>query len=282
MGRLSVWLLTGCVCINAVAGTPATADDPSAEEIVERNVAARGGLEAWRRITTMSWIGHVETGAASGAAVPFVLEMKRPNKTRFLINSPQMMSVRVFDGTRGWKLRMASGSAPILQPYSAREVAFALDGQVIDGPLIDYQAKGAHVVREGIDEIDGNRAYRIGVKLRSGMVHHVWIDARSYLDLRDESEFRNAFGQRWRVTKSSRDYRDVDGLQIPFVIESRLADGRVINRMVIEKLVLNPPLDDQIFGKPGAPEPQQMLVNPRATGLAVIPAADVPDPAHAL
>jgi hypothetical protein len=259
MGRIAWLLLAGCVCFEAVAGVPDAAPQLTAAQIVERNVAARGGLEAWRKVETMAWVGHVETSSATGAGLPFVLEMKRPNKTRFAINAPHQVSMRVFDGKRGWKLRSTSGTPPDLQPYSDAEVAFALEGQVIDGPLMDFQAKGISVVLEGADEIDGNKAYRLGVKLPSGASHHVWIDAQSFLDTKSERESRNVFGMPVKATKHYRNYRLVDGMQIPFLIESSTDTGKILDRMVIDRILVNPPLDDRMFAKPSVPGRQTRM-----------------------
>jgi hypothetical protein len=249
MRRVAWWVLAACICCRAVAGTPDAAPELTAEQIVEKNVAARGGLEAWHDLETMVWIGHVETGTAS-TRVPFALEMKRPNKTRFTINAPQQVSMRMFDGKNGWKLRSTNSGQPDLQPYSADEVAFALDGQVIEGPLMDWRAKGSAVVLEGVGEIAGSKAYRLGVKLPSGASYHVWLDARSFLEIRSERESRNAFGRSGSAARQYRNYHSVDGLQIPFLIENNTETGKIPDRMVIDRILLNPPLEDQIFAKP--------------------------------
>jgi len=282
MGRSAWWVLAGCVCCKAVAGVPDAPPELTAEQIVEKNVAVRGGLEAWRKVETMSWVGHVETGSAAGVRLPFMLEMKRPNKSRFAINAPQQMSMRMFDGQRGWKLRSTNSGQPDLKPYSPDEVAFALDGQVIEGPLMDYQAKGSSVMLEDLDEIDGSKAYRLGVKHRSGARQHVWIDARSFLEIKSVRESRNAAGKPGTVTKHYRNYRTVDGLQIPFVIENSTATGKIADRMVIDKILLNPPLDDRIFSKPSVLGWQQTVMSmgdgtpqmagrPRGPGLPLLP-----------
>jgi hypothetical protein len=277
MVRIAGWLFfAGCICFEAVAGMPEAAPQLTAAQIVEKNVAARGGLEAWRKVETMSWVGHVETGTAAGASLPFLLEMKRPSKTRFAINSPQQVSMRLFDGKRGWKLRLTNNGQPDVQPYSPAETAFAQDGQVIDGPLMDYQAKGADVALEAVDEIDGSKAYRLGVKLPSGRSQRVWINAQSFLEIKSERESRHASGMPMTATKFYRNYQAVGGLQIPFLIESSAGAGRITDRMVIEKVVLNPPLDDRIFAKPpvsGRPplmsmggDTPQMANRPRGPG----------------
>jgi hypothetical protein len=54
----------------------------TAKQIVAKNVKARGGLDAWRKIDTMVSIGRLETGNPSMPRVPFVLQQARPNKAR--------------------------------------------------------------------------------------------------------------------------------------------------------------------------------------------------------
>lgn len=285
MGRVVWWVLAGCLCFDAVAGVPDTAPELTAEQIVEKNVAARGGLEAWRKIETMSWVGYVETATAPGARLPFMLEMKRPNKTRFVINAPRQISMRMFDGQRGWKLRSTNGGQPDLQPYSDDEITFALDGHVIDGPLMDYQAKGAGVVLEDVQEVEGSKAYRLGVKLPSGASYHAWIDAQSFLEIKSVRESRNAFGKLGMVTKHYRDYRTIEGLQIPFVIENSTASGKIADRMVIDRILLNPPLNDRIFSKPNVSGRQSVMEGdtpraanrPRGPGLPQLPGSHGPN-----
>jgi hypothetical protein len=249
----------------AVESNVAPASTLSAAQIVEKNVAARGGLEAWRKIQTMTWTGHVENGSAAGRGMPFVLELKRPNKTRFEILALNQVSVRVYDGTKGWKLRPGQTGKPERQAYSADELAFAHGGQVIDGPLIDHQAKGIGVQLEGIDAVEGRKAYRLSVTLPSGMSHRAWIDAQTFLDIKYDRVSRNALGQSATVWVFYRDYQAIDGLQMPSVIEIGSANAPATQRMVIDKIALNPPLADRVFARPSIPGQRNgVLVDTRA------------------
>src|SRR6266478_8724476 len=74
-----------------------------AAEIVAKNVAARGGLDAWRKVETMVWIGHIQSTRAPSPSMQFRLEQKRPSKTRLEISALNEKSMRVFDGVQGWK-----------------------------------------------------------------------------------------------------------------------------------------------------------------------------------
>src|SRR5271165_2480100 len=173
------------------AGAPKTAPAAglSALEIVDKNVAARGGLEAWRKIETMVWVGHMESAHAPAPSMLFVMQQKRPNRTHFEINALGEKTVRVFDGKRGWKLKPDPQGRPQLKPFSFEEVTFAHAAQVIDGPLIDYLAKGNTVTLEGLDELEGRKAYRLGVRLATGENDQIWIDAQTFLDIRYDRPF---------------------------------------------------------------------------------------------
>lgn len=255
MKRLAAGFLAGsmscawlAVSPGAWAGEPTGAASLAAAEIVAKNVAARGGLEAWQKIRTMVWTGHIESARAPAKNMSFVLEMKRPNKTRFEIKALGQESVRLYDGVRGWKMHPGSGGRPQWQAYSAEELAFARDGG-IDEPLIDAQAKGVAVSLEGMDEVEGHKAYRLKVTLPSGAMRRMWIDAATFLDIKYDREVRNAYGQSGTVSVFYRDYKRVDGVELPFTIESGSASG-ASDKMMLHTVTLNPPLDNMVFAKP--------------------------------
>ena len=223
----------------------------TAAQIVEKNIAARGGLDAWRKIRSMVWVGHIESANDPTSQMQFVLEQQRPNKTRFDIKAQYQMSARIFDGVQGWKLRTVQGGKPDLQPYTEAELEFARDGQGIDGPLLDFAAKGVNVALGGVDVVEGRQSYRLNVSLPSGISHHVWIDAQTFLDIKYDRVSHNAMGMPSTVSVFNRDFRTIEGLLIPYTIETGTA--KAADKMVIDKIVLNPALDDRVFAKPSMP-----------------------------
>lgn len=228
----------------------------SADSIVEKNVAARGGLNAWRKINTMTWVGHIDINSTKAPVhhMPFALKMKRPNKTRFEIVAQHQLSVRLYDGEQGWKMLPGGPDGlPRLKPYSQDELRFAHDAQGFDGPLIDYKNKGIAVSLEGVDQVEGHKAYRLKVTMPSGNSHHVWIDAKTFLDIKYDRKTRNAFGMTATLSVTYRDYRTVNGLQIPFTIKSGTGPGKPSYNMVIDKVLINPALNDLEFSKPNIP-----------------------------
>lgn len=253
------------VCMASLAlciAPPASANDIgalTADEVVAKNAAARGGLEAWRKIHTMVWTGHIESSHAPAPHMPFLMEMKRPNKTHFQIKMRGEGATRVFDGAHGWEVRPARTGRPELVPYTAAELRSAADAPGLDGPLMDHLAKGIAVSLDGMDKVEGRKAYRLNIKLPSGTAYHLWVDAQTFLDIKYDRRVRNAFGQIGTVSVFFRNYKTVDGLQLPFAIETmagvRGAGGESgqdasSDKMVIDRIVLNPPVSELAFAKP--------------------------------
>ena len=234
-------------------GKPAHAPSLTAEEIVAKNVAARGGLEAWRKIQTMVWIGHMEVPGGPDPRMGFVLEQKRPDKTRFEITTMNARMVRVFDGRQGWKVRPSQEGGGIdAKPFSPDEVKFSQRAQGIDGPLMDYQSKGVMVSLAGEETIEGRKTYKLAVRLPAGEGQDIWIDAKTFLDVKYDRLSYGPSGTPGRVSVVYRDYQSFEGLTIPTTMEIGVGSKLQHDKMVIEKVVLNAPLDDDAFGKPGS------------------------------
>jgi hypothetical protein len=255
----------------------------SAAQIVDKNVAARGGLQAWRAVQTLSLQGKMGVGGnrRTGLAVPtahsreladtlprrpaeetqlpFLMEMKRPRKVRLELQFKGKTAVQVYDGTNGWKLRPYLNREEV-ESFSAQELKLAASQGDLDGPLVDYSAKGSRVEMDGTEKVEGRDTYRIKVTEKTGHTFHVWIDSQTYLEAKIEGLPRRLDGTEHPVEIYYRDYRAVDGLQIPFLLETRvlsvgtnalgLRDTPVPpEKIVVEKVVVNPKIDEKLFSK---------------------------------
>ena len=94
----------------------------SATQIVDKNVAARGGLTAWRAIQSMSITGKLDAGGKKDTLLPYTLQVKRPKKQRLTIDFAGHTALQVFDGEHGWKLRPYL-NRPDPEPFSAEDCA---------------------------------------------------------------------------------------------------------------------------------------------------------------
>ena len=284
-------ILAACMA-EAAAAAPVPAK-LSAAEVITKNVAARGGLQAWRAVQTMSLSGKTGAGGNQRATLqvptqgqitavtrkteqsplpsrrveevylPFLMELARPHKMRFELQFAGQTALQVYDGVNGWKLRPYLNRLEV-EPYTADEMKVASIQSELDGPLVDYAAKGTRIESDGIEKVEGRDTYKLKLTLKSGDVTHVWVDAQTFLETKFEGQPRRLDGVYHPVEVYYRDYRNVNGLEIPFVLETRvlpvtktamgLRDTPVPpEKTLIDKVVINPKFDAGRFSKPETP-----------------------------
>jgi outer membrane lipoprotein-sorting protein len=275
MKRMVLCAIISCGAIGATAAAEVAKPPLTAAQIVDKNVAARGGLAAWHKVETMVWNGRVETDKSPGVGLQFMLAMKRPNKTRFEVKAPTQQTVRAFDGREGWKMRPAKSGVPDVQPFDANELRYAQEAEGIDGLLIDYAANGSTIALDGPDQVEGHKTYRLRLTARSGSIHHVWVDAKTFLDVKYDRTVRNNRGLYDTISVAYRDYQVFEGIKIPMTIETSSTSGKTPDKMVIERVALNPALDDRLFAKPAVTRRHSNVVT-----VGEPPSRSVPRPAR--
>jgi len=160
-------------------------------------------------------------------------------------------AVQVFDGEHGWKVRPFLNRNDV-EAFTADEAKTeALRGD-LDGPLIDYAAKGTKVGLEGVEQVEGQPAYKLKVTPKNGAVKHVWIDAKTFLDVKMDGFPKHMDGKMHPVYVYQRDFRSVQGVMIPFVVETAVDGYTETHKLLVEKAAINPQLDDSLFSKPHA------------------------------
>jgi hypothetical protein len=224
-------------------------DELTADQVIARNAAARGGLEAWRAVQTMKLSGNIDAGGRSPLQLPFVMELQRPRMTRLEITFQGKKAVQVYDGTNGWKIRPFLGRNNV-EPFSEAELSQASQQQELDGPLLDYAAKGSAAELLGTEPVENHPAYKLRLTLKNGQTRDIWVDAQSFLEIKMQGLPRRLDGKPHKVETWFRDYRNVDGLQVPFVIETSVDGVKDSHRMTVEKVVVNPKLAETAFTKP--------------------------------
>ena len=227
----------------------AKAGKMTAAQIVDRNVAARGGLKAWRAVHTLTLSGRMEAGGKKNPALPFVMKMKRPHMTRLEIVFQGKTALQVYDGENGWKIRPFLGRNEV-EPFTPAEARAASDWQELDGPLVDYAAKGTKVTLQGMETVEKHKTYKLQLTLRNGEERHVWVDASSFLELKMEGEPRMLDGKLRNVSIFYRDYKKENGLNIPHVLETVVDTGKQAHKMYIEHVAANEAMEDALFAKP--------------------------------
>jgi outer membrane lipoprotein-sorting protein len=223
----------------------------TSEQIVARNVEARGGLQAWRAVKTLKLSGEMDAGGTSDAKLPFVLSLKRPHKSRLEITFAGKNAIQVYDGTQGWKLRPYLNRDDV-DPFTPAEARSAAASAELDGPLVDHVQKGARVELAGKEKVEGKETYKLKLTLKSGEQRFLWVDAKTFLEARISGEPRKLDGRAHDVWIYYRDYRKVNGLKMPYVTETVVKGVKASHKLTLKTVTLNPPLDDALFAKPSA------------------------------
>jgi len=251
MRRLLV--LSGCLA--ALAAPAARAAEAkkggglSAAQIADRNVKARGGLEAWRAVGTLKMSGELDAGGKAEAKLPFVLSMKRPHKSRLEITFAGKNAVQIYDGEQGWKVRPFLNRDDV-EPFTPAETRSAASSAELDGPLVDYAKKGKRVELAGTEKIEGKKTYKLKLTSKSGEQRFVWVDAATFLEAKISGEPRKLDGRPHNVAIYYRDFRTVNGLKVPYVLETVVEGVKQRRKMAIQTVTVNPPLDNALFAKP--------------------------------
>jgi hypothetical protein len=196
--------------------------------------------------------GLLDAGGSNNARLPYTLQMKRPHYQRVAIEFQGQTALQVYDGQNGWKLRPFLNRNDV-EPFSDDETQRVAHQDDLDGPLIDYAAKGSSLELEGTEVVEGKANYRLKLTTRDGTVRHVWIDGATFLESKIEGNPRRLDGRMRRVESYLRDYRKVGDVLIPFVSEAKVETAPQTRKMTVDKVVLNPQLEDRLFGKPVAP-----------------------------
>lgn len=257
----------------------------TAEQIVARNVASRGGLEAWRKVRALTFQGTLGAGGdrrsviptaesisvkgkipsdtrlTTEARLPFTLSLQRPRKSRLEIQFKGQSAVQVYDGVNGWKLRPFLNRTDV-EPYAPQELKIAAAQPDLDGPLIDYAAKGTRIELDGTETVENRPTYKLKATSKTGQQIHVWVDGQTFLEAKIDGEPRELDGKLHPVEIFYRNYKTVEGLQIPFTIETRvlpvatnskIAESQIPPEQIeIEKVIVNPKLEATAFSKPQA------------------------------
>jgi hypothetical protein len=240
--RLSLQALPVLGALLAACTSPSPVD-----EVVASNLAARGGKA---RIQALRSIRETGTATASGGRIARVIrEIKRPGLMRLQFSYQGTTSVFAHDGETGWQIAPLQGQfEPMVMPPEGQATA-EVDQRDIEGPLVDWREKGHVVELVGREKLPSGEAFKLKVTLKGGAVRYFWVDVASRQIVRSDVT-RTVRGLPVQLETSFSDFRKLGGLVFPHLIESRVKDRPQAIRIAIEKIELDPELDDARFRFP--------------------------------
>lgn len=247
-----VWaLLAGLVAAAAGAQT--------VDEIIAKNLDARGGKDKIKAVKSLRMAGKIVMG--QGMEAPFTLELARPNKMRNEFTFQGMTGIQAFDGKTGWTVMPFMGKKEP-EAVSGDDVKNLEDQADFDGALVDYKDKGHQVELLGKEILEGTPVYKIKVTKKNGDVESHYLDAEQYLEIRVDGKSK-VRGQEVEAETTLGDYKEVGGLIFPFSIQSKQKGAPGGVSITFDKIEVNPDLPASRFEMPPAEKPAPPQAPPK-------------------
>ena len=238
--RHAVIVLMAVSCLSLFAYTQ------TAEELVEKNIQAKGGMDKIKAIKSLRMTAKFIGGGGFVANVG--QESLRPNLVRQTFSLQGMTQVTAYDGTTGWEIAPFEGHKDP-QLIGEDELRGLLLDADFDGPLVDYVEKGNTVEYLGHDVVDGDDALRLKVTLKNGDILYYYLDPDTFLEIRrDKQEFIR--GSIHESVMEMGSYKPVAGVMYPFSLSQGSKANPAAQTINVEKIEANVPIDQKDFAVP--------------------------------
>jgi hypothetical protein len=244
-----------CVIFAALPGPAVLPQDKNlskafgVDELVAKNIEAKGGATALRDLQTLRLSGKMLTQQGQ-MELGYVQIKKRPDQVRIEASLQGMTDITAYDGREGWRISPFRGRKdPERMP--ADDVKALTEDTELDGPLVDWKAKGYTLEYLGTEDVDGTPAHKLKVVRKNGDVSYVYLDPDHFLEIRIVTQ-RMRHGAYEEVEKDLGDYEKAGGVFVPTAIEFGRKGGPDKQRVIIDKVEANVPVDAAIFHFPAS------------------------------
>lgn len=237
---LTVALATLCLSAFAMSQT--------ADELVQKNIQAKGGLDKIQALQSIRQTGKLDAG---GFRATTSQENMRPNLMRQTFSVQGLTAVQAYDGSAGWQIQPFGGKKDpaYIGEDDMHDILLAAD---FDGPLVNYQAKGNKVEFLGHDTVDGDDALRLKVTLKNGDIVYYYLDPDTFLEIRTETQ-EFVRGSVRENTTDFGSYKPVAGVMFPYSISTGPKnDPSSWQTTTVEKIEVNGTIDKSDFAVPAA------------------------------
>ena len=218
----------------ATAAAQTTVDD-----VVARNLAAKGGVEKLRAITTVKMSGSLKSPSGVTAITTWA---KRPSfMRRENVNDGQTF-VMAFDGKTLWQIN------PLISPRPRDVPAPPGDAEDFDSLLLDYKEKGRTVELVATEPVQGINMHRLRVTEKNGQIRDIYINAETMLESKTVVQVEQG-ARKAIVTTEFSNYKTIDGISVPMHVR-QILNGKPLTEVTYERIEFNVAIPDSMFAKP--------------------------------
>ncbi len=241
------FILVACSVASIVAVHAQEPKQMTVDQLVAKNVEAKGGAEALQALQSVKLIGKMLVNEGQ-LEFGYSQTKKRPGAVRTELSLQGMTMVQAYDGKEGWKISPFQGRKDP-EKMSADDLKSLIEDAEVDGPLIDWKEKGSTVDYLGTEDVDGTQAHKLKVTRKNGDVNYVYLDPDHFLEIRILSQ-RLEHGAQVEIETDLSDYEKINGVFLPFSIESGNKGAADKQKIILDKAEANVPLDETPFKFP--------------------------------
>ena len=248
-------MLKSCMTLLGAAGLFAafSAQAITADELISKNAAARGGLDKIEAIKTLKAEGKMRfIGGFGSIDLSFVQYKQAPDSVRTEATVQGLTQVQAWDGHEAWQISPFQGRRDP-ERISADDAKSIADDAPIAGSLIGYKQRGDSIEYLGTEDVDGTNAYKLKVTFKNGDVEYVYLDPDHYVEIRTVGQ-RKVRGTQTEDITDYGDYERVDGVYFPFSIDTKTRGDGGESVLTVEKAQANAPMDATLFAFPSTPK----------------------------
>ena len=226
----------------ASAAPSAVATDTTLETVLQRYVDALGGKDALAKLTTRVIKGKVDLiGVSRGGQMEGY--MKAPNKSVTVLDvQPLGVTKQGFDGQSGWFFSKRVGMRNLKGPELAALTADADFYRDLRIRELYPTTKLLGKTKSGFREL-----YVVQAVPRGGAAEHFYFDVETGLLFRRDTTRQTSEGM-VRAEMYYGDWREVDGIRLPFSITQSMAQMTLA--FTVEEVKHNVPLEEAVFRRP--------------------------------
>lgn len=263
------------IVVLCTSAPPAMAGEgePTLDELVAKNLEARGGAEAWETVENARIEARMLLPGDQTA--PMVFTFAEPDKMRVDLTIQGSKIVQGYDGEVGWQVLPLFGDSAGAQELGDDELEQMLRQDFFHGLLQSYEEKGFEAEYLGLEPVDGEPAHAVRIVFdpETGDDVLVYLDPETYLEVLQVVEATSPqTGTETEILVKAGDFREVDGLVLAHryeLIPTGAPSGQTIEVRSVE--INSDAVDDDLFAMPAPPSPS---ASPEAGDAASDPASD--------
>jgi outer membrane lipoprotein-sorting protein len=222
------------------------AQDMKLDELLQKYSKARG-----QNIQTVKMTGKmIQPGNPEFMITSFE---KRPDMFRQEMEVQGTKIIVAFIGQTGWIISPTLGSfdPQDMPPSSFNSLNKELRSDPYvswNNPIVNWKENGNKLELIGREDINGTQVYNLKLTFKDNEVANYYMDAAKFVMLLVKEKTMEQ-GQMNETEDKFSDFRDVDGVSMPFKIET-ITNGQTSTIVILDKCEFNLPIDDAIFKKP--------------------------------